>query len=200
MSIDFNQLIKQADAAGFTLLPDGDYDVVVEKSESKPAQSGKPMIRITYVVEHGPHAKRKLFNNHVLSTDNDNALRFFFEAMTAYGLGRDYWTQPGASLDAAAPALVGRRVRVTVGHKEYPANSGQERNEVTKVMPAAGAAGAAVPGPGPSVAVPATAPSPAVPNVVVPGTPAVPVAQSAPAPGPVAAPAPYVPSGDEEPF
>lgn len=215
MSINFQELLKQADNAGFTLIPDGVQDVYVEKAEAVTSSTGKPMIKVTYVVESGPHAKRKLFNNHVLTPDNDNALKFFFEAMQAYGFGREYWATPGANLEAAAPAMVNRRVKVQVGHKEYPSGSGSMRNEVTKVYPQAAAPGAVAPGPGPGAVAPVVQPGPgavvaqpgpqvaAAPPVIVPpqqpiAAPAQPVSvEPQPQPGPVAAPA-Y--SADEEPF
>jgi hypothetical protein len=214
MSINFQELLKQADQAGFTLIPDGMQDVVVEKAESVTASTGKPMIKVTYVVESGPHARRKLFNQHVLSPDNDNALKFFFEAMQAYGLGREYWATPGASLDAAAPAIVGRRVKVDVGHKEWPAGSGSMRNEVKKVYPQTSAPGAVVPGPGPVAAAPVVQPGPAAavpqPGPIVAAAPAVvippvqqPVAQPQPAaqpPTPIVTPGGVPGPGDEEPF
>jgi hypothetical protein len=192
MSINFQELLKQADQAGFTLIPDGMQDVVVEKAESVTASTGKPMIKVTYVVESGPHARRKLFN----------------------GLGREYWATPGASLDAAAPAIVGRRVKVDVGHKEWPAGSGSMRNEVKKVYPQTSAPGAVVPGPGPVAAAPVVQPGPAAavpqPGPIVAAAPAVvippvqqPVAQPQPAaqpPTPIVTPGGVPGPGDEEPF
>jgi hypothetical protein len=207
MSIDFNQLMKQADAAGFTIVPDGRYDVIVTKSEVKPTSTSKEMIKVVAEIDGGPHNKRKLFTQHVLSPDNDNALRFFFEHMAGYGLAREWWLQPGASLAAAAQAILGRPAVFEIGHKEYPAGSGQQRNEVLKVLPRGAGGGAPLIGagpaaapaiPGPGAAAPAAASPGAVPPVVVPQPAAPVVAPVVPqVPGPPAEPT-Y--GDDEEPF
>lgn len=202
MSIDFNQLLKQADAAGFSLIPNGDYDVVIEKAIVKPTSTGKQMIAVTYAVEHGPHAKRKLFNNHTLSPENDNALGFFFREMATYGFPREYWTQPGASLENVAAQLPGRQVTVEVGTRKW---GGEDRNDVKKVKPRSGiAAGGVVPGPGAVAAPPVVVPGAAVPGPAAAAVPSVVVPQpQAEAPAPAApvipTPEPYY-GNDEEPF
>lgn len=193
MSINFSDLMKTAEKeGGFSLLPDGSYNVVVEKAQATTASTGKPMLKVTLVVTDGPSKGRKLFTNHVLATDNPNALAMFFRNMGAYGLDKAFWNAPGASLDGAAAIMVGRPVTADVGHKVY---QGEDRNEVKGVKPPAAGAASIM---GPAVA----APTVNIPQANVPsGVPTVPTVAPTPTPEPATVPnVPVQASGDEEPF
>jgi uncharacterized protein DUF669 len=191
-TIDFNRALQDAKGASMEALPIGDYDVEVAKSESTTSSNGKPMIRVTMKVVAGPYEKRSVLNQFVMSQENPVALSIFFRHMKAFGLTEDWFLQLGSagSLEPVANALIGRRARLTLGHRDW---QGETRNEVKAVKPYTGAPGLAPAGPtGP--AGPATggllAPPPAP---VAAAPPAPPVAAPAPAPAPapsVAAPAP----------
>jgi hypothetical protein len=181
-TIDFGKAIQDAKGASFEALPIGDYDVEVAKSEAVVSTNGKPMVKVTMRVLSGPYEKRPIINNFVLSLENAQATAIFFRHMKAFGLTEDWFASLGQvqSLEPVASALLNRRARLSVGHREW---QGEMRNEVKGVKPYTGAPGAPLPGPsGPTGGLPG--------HLNVPGPVAPPVAPPAPQPAPVAPPAP----------
>lgn len=176
-SLNWGDLVKDAGDMGnsFEPLPDGDYDFIVIEATAKVAQSGKTMFAITAQVTGGAHAKRRVWDNLVVTPDSPAALGMFFRKMAALGLGREYFaTAPSnAAIEAA---IQNRTFRAQVGSRTW---NGAKKNEIkmyyTATASAAAPSAAAAPAPAPAPA-PAAAPAPA---------PAV-----AAAPAPVAAPAP----------
>jgi hypothetical protein len=195
--IDFNKLMGAAGSGTFEALPAGDYVVKVASTEATRSANGKPMIKVKYTVEGGPSAGRPVFNQHVISADNPNALAFFFQHMAAYGLDRNYFAS-NPPMPQVAAAMVGRVVQVTLEVRDY---QGAPRNNVTKLIAAAGmmampgapVAAAPVMPVAPAPVPPVAAPAPVAPAAVVP-----PVAPPVQVPDPavvaaVAAPAPVQP-------
>jgi hypothetical protein len=203
-TIDFARALQDAKGASMEALPIGDYDVEVAKSEATTSSNGKPMIKVTMKVTAGPYEKRSVLNQFVMSQDNPVALSIFFRHMKAFGLTEDWFMALGAqgSLEPVANALVGRRARLTLGHREW---QGETRNEVKAVKPYTGVPGLASAGPtGPSglatgglIAPPAPVapPSPVAAPIAPPAAPTPPpaVATAAPVAAPVAAPQPPSP-------
>lgn len=200
-TIDFGKAIQDAKGASFEALPIGDYDVEVAKSEAVTSSNGKPMIKVTMRVISGPYEKRPIINNFVLSLDNAQATAIFFRHMKAFGLTEDWFASLGQaqSLEPVASALLNRRARLSIGHREW---NGEMRNEVKSVKPFTGAPGGMSPTPNGAFAGPASGPGGALPGVgpVPPmtppqSTPIVPPGPVAP-PTPVPAPAPVAPVAD----
>jgi hypothetical protein len=160
-TINFGQVLQDAKSASFEALPIGDYDVEVTKAEAVTSSNGRPMIKTTFKVIVGPHTNRQVINNFVLSVDSPVALSIFFRHMKCFGLDDQFFAALGSAgtLDPAATAMVGRRVRLTLGQREW---NGEQRNEVNQVKPYTGAPGGAggpaagpqgftgVPSPGPA--------------------------------------------------
>lgn len=176
--VNWSDLQKAAGEAGFDPVPASVYDVIVKTAEAVKTQSGKDMIKVKYRITAGPYVDRMIFNQFVLTTDNANALAFFFRHMAAMGLGKEFFaTNP--RMDQVALALIERPCRVKVGVREY---NGQDRNEVQQVMlPAPGTAipaplptGPVALGPGGIDVFAPAAPAPPMPSVptVVPPMPA----------------------------
>jgi hypothetical protein len=194
-TINFGQVLKDAKSASFEALPIGDYDVEVTKAEAVTSSNGRPMIKATFKVIVGPHTNRQVMNNFVLSVDSPVALSIFFRHMKCFGLDDNFFAMLGESgtLDPAASAMVGKRVRLELGHREW---QGEMRNEVKQVKPYTGAPGGmggpaagpqgltGVPSPGPAAygAVPTPGPAPV----------SAPMPTPTPAPAPVAATLPPV--------
>lgn len=185
----WDELMEDAQSAGasFEPLPRGDYDLVITKAEATQAKtSGNTMYKVTCEVESGPHAKRKVFNNFVVTPDNGNALSWFFRNMKTLGLNADFFRQRPSD-EQVAQALLGRRFKGTVDIREW---NGEERNELKNLAPARGAApaggpqqGGAPQSYGPSAPAPQQAPAPA--------PPAPQQQQYAPPPAPAPAPQQY---------
>lgn len=194
-TIDFGKAIQDARGASFEALPIGDYDVEVAKAEAVTSQNGKPMVKTTFKVVSGPYEKRPIINQFVLSLENPQATAIFFRHMKAFGLTEEWFASLGQvqSLEPVASALLGRRARLSLGHREW---QGETRNEVKAVKPYTGApgsfgAGPAGPAPtGPGAFTGGPTPPAAAPQPAPVAAPAPPVAPSPPVPTPVAAPAP----------
>jgi hypothetical protein len=196
-TIDFTRAIQDARGASFEALPVGDYDVEVSKAEAVTSSSGKPMIKTTMKVVSGPYERRPVINQFVFSAENPQAVAIFFRHMRAFGLDEQFFASLGSagSMDPVASALVNRRARLTLGHREW---NGEMRNEVKAVKPYTGAPPAAAPpgpttGPAPVTGPTAPGPLPPGPAPVAPPTPPAPTAPPAavqPVPQPPAAPVP----------
>lgn len=215
-TIDFQALLKEAQTAG-QALPNGDYDFVVDEATATTASTGSPMIKVKLRITTGAHANKKVFNNFVLSVDSPVALSIFFRHMAALGVGPEFFAQlgtvaPEQALAPVAAAILGRTARMTLGQREWPANSGNYRNEVNNIVPG-GQPGAVTPPPAAGVPTPnvggatpftpmpgVAAPAMPMPAAPVPsamtGVPTPPLLPTAPPPTPPAPPvsAPPVPA------
>jgi hypothetical protein len=171
----WNDLLDDAGGAGndFEPLPEGDYDLVITKSEALQTKNGKTMYKVQCSVEQGPHKGRTVWNNFVISPESPTALSIFFRQMNVLGLDRAYW-QSDPSDHQVAEKLKGARFRGQLITRSF---NGQESNEIKQFFtPRALAAG---PGSGPSAPAPAAAP---------PAAPAPAPAPAFAAPAPAAAP------------
>ncbi len=188
-SLNWADLINEAGDVGYEPLPDGDYDLTVVEASAKVTQTGKTMFALKAQVLTGAHAKRLVWDNLVVSTDNPNALAIFFRKMGALGLGREFFAASPSNAQIEQ-AIVGRQFRAQIGSRTW---QGQKKNEIKayySINPQAAAASAAqapaAPAPAPT---PAAAPAPTPAPAAAPAAPA-PEAAAAPEPAPAAAPAP----------
>lgn len=197
-TLNWADLRKAAGEATIDAVPAGEYDVIVESGTVKPTSSGKDSIAVKFKIESGPRAGGGIFNNFVLSPENPNALKFFFQHMSALGLGDEYFAA-NPPLERVAADLTGRRCRVKVSIREW---NDTKRNQVDMVLPPVTGPGHMLTPPVPSPGgVPPVSPAPAVPRDAVPGPPAPPVPPVPPvaaAPAPLAATPPAVPSPPED--
>lgn len=175
-TLNWSDLIKDAGESNnnYEPLPDGDYELVVVEGVAKVTQSGKTMFSVKTQVEAGPHAKRLVWDNLVVSPDNPTALGIFFRKMSAMGLGKEFFDSNPTNAQIEQ-ALAGRKFRGQIGSRTY---NGQKRNEIKNYYPASQAAAAPQ-----TAAAPAPAAAPPPPAAA----PAPPTAEAAPAPS--AAPA-----------
>ena len=179
---------SQSAGGGFAPLPEGDYDLKVLEASATTTSTGKPMFKLKNEVQSGPHAKRLVWDNIVVSTDNPTALGFFFRKMKALGLDENFFaTGPGDG--QITSALTGRSFRGKISPGAPVA--------APYAAPAPAPAPAPVPAAAPAPAPVAAAPDPWQPTVVPSTAPpaadpwaAAPVAPSAPPAGIPAPPAP----------
>jgi hypothetical protein len=205
VTISWDDLIRDAGDAitSFEPIPEGDYDLECVDAKVKPTKDGKKkMFEVKCKVVGGAHNGRFIWDNIVLTTDNPNALGFFFKKMAGFGLTADYFKTQRPSDERIVGDLKGRRLRAKIGHRVW---NGEKKNEVKNYYPQAGAGGAlppSVPGappmpaapPAPAPAPQAAAPAPAAPQ---PPAPPAPVEQpQPPVQDPWAAQAPAAPAGD----
>ena len=148
-TLNWGDLVKEAgDVGSYDPLPDGDYDLTIIEATAKVSQSGKTMFSVKAEVQTGAHAKRLVWDNLVISTDNPTALGIFFRKMNALGLNRDFFaTNPSNA--QIEQALKSRSFRAQVGSRTW---QGQKKNEIKAYYSVVGAATAA---PAPAAAAPA---------------------------------------------
>lgn len=156
-TLNWSDLIKEAgETASYEPLPDGDYEMSVLEATYKVSQSGKPMFSVKAEVQSGPHAKRLVWDNLVVSQDNATALGIFFQKMGALGFGREYFdTNPTPA--QIEQSLKGRSFRAKVGSRVW---QGNKKNEIKNYYSlAASSVTASAPAPAPVASAPAPAPA-----------------------------------------
>lgn len=153
-TVNWAQYIKAAEDAGesldeFTPLPAGSYEVsILEAKAVKTKKGDKDMFKVTFVVEGGPHAGRRLWSNLVISPESPKAMAILIRQLTA--LNVRHLMDAGASLEQVAAGLKGQlaTVKVTVG--EW---NGKPKNEVESIAGRQGGLNGPLPkataGPGP---------------------------------------------------
>lgn len=107
-------------------LPDGMYNVKVEKAEAVKSSTGKDMLKLVLVVEDGPHASRRLWSNLVLSPESPFAMNLFFQNLAGFGLNDEFFTvleESGLGVEDSfaliAETLVGRTASGTTAQREF---------------------------------------------------------------------------------
>lgn len=171
-------------------LPEGWYDVQVEKAEATTSSTNKPMIKLVLQVTSGPQAgNRKVWTQIVFSPDSPFALQMFFQNLAAFGFNEAFFdslpAEPEAGISVIAQQLVGAVASVKIAPRAY---QGVERDNVMEYQPKAGAGtrqasvapapggvgGAAPAAPIPAGASPVQAPAPQVPPAAPAGGPSAP--------------------------
>ena len=126
-TLNWGDLIKEAgEVASYEALPDGDYDLQIIEATATTSQSGKTMFKVTAEVQGGPHNKRRVWDNLVVSTDNSTALGIFFRKMAALGLGQEYFASNPTNAQIEQ-TLVGRQFRAKIGSRVW---QGDKKNEI----------------------------------------------------------------------
>jgi len=132
-AINWNTFIEQAEAAveslgEFTPVPAGTYDAKVFKGEAKKTKNGKDMIVLTYVIEGGPHAGRRIWHNLVVSPESPKAMAILIRQLTS--LGARPVLEANGSFEQIAGACQDALVTINVEVGEY---QGKPKNEVKGV-------------------------------------------------------------------
>lgn len=130
-SLNWADLAKAAGESSnnYEPLPDGDYDLKVIEAVATVSASGKTMFKLTTEVQGGAYAKRRVWDNLVVSPDNQNALSIFFSKMQALGLPRDWFLNNAPSNAQIESLLNGKMFRAAIGSSVW---NGSKRNEIRK--------------------------------------------------------------------
>jgi hypothetical protein len=202
---DFSKLMQDAKAGG--AWPVGDYDFEIADATAAKASTGSDMIKTKLRCLVGPYANKQITNNFVLSPDSAGALAIFFRHMKAFGLDDTFFKSVGtADLEPIARALVGRRARIQIKHREW---NGAMQNDVATIKPLTDGVGvvhstqSTVPPPppgAPAAPAPAAPPPPPQDSTITPPPPPAPSPAPAPPPPPAPpstpTPAPVVEAGE----
>lgn len=76
LAADVQEVEENGGTGDFEPLPDGQYEVEVEKMELKESSKGDPMLSIWFKVIAGEHEGQKLFYNKVMQPQNQKAFGF----------------------------------------------------------------------------------------------------------------------------
>jgi len=170
--LNWSELLEAADSSGsgnYEPIPDGVYELKIVESEPTMSSTGKVMFKVKTEVQSGPHARRLVWDNIVISPENPKAMGMFFAQMGALGLNRDFFSQRPENVQIAS-AMNSRVFRGQVGKRTW---NNQDRNEISRYMPmtadtlapavasAPVSAPAPAPAPMPAGVAPAVAPAPA---------------------------------------
>lgn len=132
-SLKWSEWLAAADESGFSAIPAGEYDLYISTASAAQASSGKDMIKLTFVVESGPHEGSKIFSNMVISPESPAALGFLIRKLAALGIDREYLGS-NPSLEQVADKLENRRCTAKVTVREF---NGTDRNDVDALKPPA---------------------------------------------------------------
>lgn len=133
---NWSDLRKQAEAAGestegFTPLPAGTYDVVVSKADVKSFKGGaKEGWNITFVVEGGPEAGRRVFTNLVISPESAKAIAILLRQLEE--LGVKGVLDAGGTLQQVAAALLNQKATIEVETRIYNEKPTNDVKKITK--------------------------------------------------------------------
>lgn len=131
-TLNWAELIKSAGdvSSNYEALPDGEYDLTVVEATAKVTTSGKTMFSLKTQVTGGPYNNRLVWDNLVISPENENALKIFFAKMGALGIPQDYFARiPTPTNEEIEKVLLNRKFRGSVGSRIY---NGNKRNEIRR--------------------------------------------------------------------
>ena len=170
--LNWNELLQAADSSGggdYAPIPEGVYELKIVESVPTMSSTGKVMFKVKSEVQSGPHARRLVWDNIVISPENPKSMNIFFLQMGSLGLSREYFSQEPNN-DQIASAMKDRIFRGQIGIRQW---NGKDSNEINRYMsmasdsvPAMVSASAPAPAPAPSPAGAAVPPPPPAPTVV----------------------------------
>lgn len=170
--LNWNELLEAADSSGggdYAPIPEGVYELKIVESVPAMSSTGKVMFKVKSEVQSGPHARRLVWDNIVISPENPKSMNIFFLQMGSLGLSREYFSQQPNN-DQIASAMKDRLFRGQIGVRHW---NGKDSNEINRYMamasdsmPAMVSASAPAPAPAPSPAGAAVPPPPPAPTVV----------------------------------
>ena len=73
---DIEEIEKNGGTGNFEPVPDGEYEVEVEKMELKQSKKGDPMLSIWFKIIEGEYEGQRLFYNKVMQPQNERAFAF----------------------------------------------------------------------------------------------------------------------------
>lgn len=122
--IDFN---KVDDVQDFSPLPDGKYSCTIVGVEEGSTQYGDEMWKVRFMVDHGPHRGRCIFDNLVFSKAAMKRAK-----LVCSRLGLDV----SGELDLKPEMIQGRRCYISVETEQYTDHEGRPKRR--NVVPFAG--------------------------------------------------------------
>lgn len=116
---------------GFEVIPSGDYAAVLEswKWHDKAKTSDNGYLELKFAITEGEYEGRNVWRN---LSESDNALWAMKRALIRLGCSADDLDDE-IDLDDIMPDLCGNSCVLTLEEYEYPAESGEMRNNVKEI-------------------------------------------------------------------
>lgn len=141
-SINWSEYIKQAEEAGesvkeYTPLPADSYDAKVLEAEAVKTKKEpvRDMIKITWVIDGGPHSGRRVWSNLVI--DPANLKGFAITVRQLQTLGAGALLDSNASVEQVAASLKDSLATIKVTEGEW---NGKPKNDVKNIAARQGSA------------------------------------------------------------
>lgn len=151
-------------AEGFSTIPEGTYEAVVERASAAATKSGKEKISIMFKLDGGPNDGRTVWNDFVISPESPTALGIFGRQIGAM-LGDGWEATYGTSGEVAAAILAAKpNVVLTLKIEEYPKDSGNMRNAVKGIKRSSAGSGSPFAAPVAPAATATPSPAPEAPK------------------------------------
>lgn len=123
----------------FSLLPDGDYDLVITKTEERKSAKGFNMVNVTCdVINSAEYNGRKVFYNVTFLPKETNG-----KPTPGAGMSTHFLKTIGQPFEGAIQVVpddwIGNQFKAKIGTREYETKRGAKRqvNDVLEVMPTA---------------------------------------------------------------
>lgn len=105
-------------SAGFELVAEGKYEVVIVNAEAKKTQAGKPMLNVDFEIRsdvHQPHQGAKVLYN-AFTFEHEVSVRIVNSLIKACGFPDGHAFE---SPEDMAKQLINKNLKITVKHEEY---------------------------------------------------------------------------------
>lgn len=122
MSVDINWatlLDTVPEAVERTLIPPDRYSTRVVKSEAGTSAAGNPKIELTMEVDEGPHIGQWVWGRINFATSSPKSMAVTVKHLAEFGITREWLAQNSPTMAQIATKLDGKRISVSVKHREY---------------------------------------------------------------------------------
>lgn len=123
--------VEPTSGGGFSLLPDGDYDLVITKVEEKTSKKGYPMVNVTCEVQNNAdYNGKKVFHN----------VTFLKEGEKGAGMSRHFLkciNQPFGAGEVDPQNWIGETFKAKISSRTYTKGDGNKAtvNDIKEVSP-----------------------------------------------------------------
>ena len=122
--------VEPTTGGGFSLLPDGTYDLVITKAEEKTSSKGHPMVNVTCeVINNAEFNGKRILHN----------VTFLKEGDKGAGMSRHFLkciNQPYGAGEVDSQKWIGENFKAKVASREYTKKDGSKAtvNDIKEVM------------------------------------------------------------------
>jgi hypothetical protein len=101
------------------LIPPDTYVAKVDQAKADVAKSGNGKIEMTFVVEEGEFKGKKFWGRINFAANSQQSMAITIEQLAQFGITRQWLAQHNPTNAQIALKLIGEKVSVKVGHREW---------------------------------------------------------------------------------